>query len=198
MISRHAWLVVVLCVLVSFATGCARAPKQEVGNREESRSTPVHWAARWGDAEEARRLLEAGADVNARDQGGMTPLHWAARKGQLELAQLLVEHGADVNAADNKGATPLHWAAEGEPEVVRLLLEAGADVNVTSKDGWTPLLLAKYNEDTEVADLLRAARDTKPRAGVDFLRGLKEAEAIEAKQRTEAAQDAELETEEGE
>ena len=58
----------------------------------------IHEAAKRGDTEEVRRLLDGGlfrrgADVNARNQDDVTPLHFAAQRGHAETADLLREHG---------------------------------------------------------------------------------------------------------
>jgi ankyrin repeat protein len=47
--------------------------------------TPLHYAAREGQAEACQRLVELGADLTAQDFLGRTPLHLAARKGYYEL-----------------------------------------------------------------------------------------------------------------
>jgi ankyrin repeat protein len=71
-------------------------------------------AAEDGDAEEARRLLDAGADVNG-DIGGRswasTALHEAAHRGHTEVVRLLLSRGANVNATAQELVTPLHLAA---------------------------------------------------------------------------------------
>ncbi len=64
-------------------------------------------AAEKGDEEAVRRLLAAGADVNAKAQNGATPLHEAARRGHTGAVRLLVEAGADVHAKNGRGATGL-------------------------------------------------------------------------------------------
>jgi ankyrin repeat protein len=89
--------------------------------------TALHFAAREGELESARLLLDAGTDVNIRSQpdaavrgrgptytatisAGSTPLLVATVRGQVPLALFLLERGADPNVED-AGFTPLHWAA---------------------------------------------------------------------------------------
>ena len=105
----------------------------------------LHKAAREGDADRVRKLLDAGADVNIRNanKGRLqyTPLHWAAHYGHLEIAELLISRGADLDAEDPAYSTPLYLAAEeGYPKVVEFLISKGAEVNVKSNTwGYTPL-----------------------------------------------------------
>jgi len=115
----------------------------------------LHKAARRGDLQRVKSLVEKGADVNTRDNDGETPLHEAASEGYLEVARFLVERGADVNAKDNHGLTPLHAAAsEGYPEIAQLLVEKGANITVRDNDGLTPLHLAAVFGHLEVARFL--------------------------------------------
>lgn len=107
--------------------------------------TPLMFAAREGQIEAARMLLEAGADVDTTAADGKNALGMAIYNGHFELASLLVERGADVNQADAEGFPPLFWAVDrrnmewspGFPWVettdplplIRQLLDAGADAN---------------------------------------------------------------------
>lgn len=54
-------------------------------------STPLMYAALYGDADAVRLLLKKGADPNVRNEAGATALMWAV--DDLEKTRLLVEHG---------------------------------------------------------------------------------------------------------
>jgi uncharacterized protein len=116
--------------------------------------TPLLFAARDGQLDAARMLIEIGADVNAADPNGITPLLMALTNGQLAIASLLLEHGGDVQRADWWGRAPL-WAAvdirnlavrSGTPtnengidrdaafKVIAALIDRGADVNARVKE----------------------------------------------------------------
>ena len=110
----------------------------------------LHKAAREGDADRVRKLLDAGADVNVRNADKQrlqyTPLHWAAYYGHLEIAEILISRGADLDAEDPDYSTPLYLAAEeGHPKVVEFLISKGAEVNVkSSRWGYPPLHRAAW------------------------------------------------------
>ena len=105
--------------------------------------TALITAAQSGDVAKVKKLLDAGADVEARTKDGRTALHEAAAAGNAAVVKLLLEHGADVEARLGR-RTALHLATEGiiRADVVKRLLEAGADVEAREKDGRTPLALA--------------------------------------------------------
>jgi ankyrin repeat protein len=106
-----------------------------------------------------KRLVEAGADVNAARWDGTTALMIASNSGNAEAVKLLLERGAQVNAAESrKGQTALMWAAsEGHSEVVQLLIKHGADVKVVSKTGYTALTFAAVKNDAQSVSRLIAA-----------------------------------------
>lgn len=87
--------------------------------------TPLHFAAYFSTPDVVKRLIAAGADVNAVDEGGNTALHLAST---VENVRLLLEAGADIHSSNNMFNTPLHVARalHGE-EVSRALVEKGAD-----------------------------------------------------------------------
>ncbi|XP_006267399.1 protein phosphatase 1 regulatory subunit 16A isoform X1 [Alligator mississippiensis] len=90
--------------------------------------------------EDIRRLLKAGADLNAPLDHSATLLHIASANGYLEAAELLLEHKASMSAKDHDGWEPLHAAAcWGQVQLVELLVAHGADLNGKSVLDETPL-----------------------------------------------------------
>jgi peptide-methionine (S)-S-oxide reductase len=81
---------------------------------DEQKQFAVVVSALNGNAEALRRLIRAGADVNARSAhlySHATPLHHAVSAGSLESVQVLVDAGADITTRDTAwSATPLGWA----------------------------------------------------------------------------------------
>jgi ankyrin repeat protein len=114
-------------------------------------------AAKNGDKDALRALLQKKADVNAAAADGSTALHWASYRDDLESADLLIRAGAKVNAANDLGATPL-WAASqnGSEAMVRRLLEAGANPNLALVAGETPLMVAARSGYAGVVEQLLA------------------------------------------
>ncbi|MEE2637880.1 MAG: ankyrin repeat domain-containing protein, partial [Acidobacteriota bacterium] len=114
--------------------------------------TPLLFAARSGDPESARLLLDHGADANDAAADGNTALAIAAHSGNASVATTLLVAGADPNLAP-LGYTPLHAAVlrgtlvdrgvqnpdphAGVP-LLRELLAYGADPNAQLMRG-TPV-----------------------------------------------------------
>ncbi|KAJ7347619.1 hypothetical protein DFH08DRAFT_1002604 [Mycena albidolilacea] len=87
-------------------------------------------AARGGDEETIRRLIQCGVNVNAGGGPGETALQAASARGNSEIVRLLLENGADVNARGGQYGTGLQAGARlKHPEVIKLLLQWGTDVN---------------------------------------------------------------------
>ncbi|HEV2177534.1 MAG TPA: ankyrin repeat domain-containing protein [Terriglobia bacterium] len=131
--------------------------KQAVNRKGPGGSTPLMYAALYGDSDSVRQLLKRGADPNIRNEANATALMWAV--GDFAKTRLLVEHGADVNARSDNGRTPLMIAATrfGSAPVVKLLLDHGADPNAQSPSLFgvmTPLAEAAYARDAVVIKML--------------------------------------------
>ena len=137
--------------------------------------TPLLFAARQGDVESARLLVDAGADVNDTAPDGTSVLVVATHSGHPTLATFLLDQGANPNAAE-AGYTALHAAAlTGDVHLVEALLTHGArpDAQVTLATrvtrngqvlmlgehllGATPLALAAKFTEVDIMRALAAA-----------------------------------------
>ena len=112
--------------------------------------TALIFAAREGDIESARALIDGGAKINQTTQYGWTPLLTAVNNRNYALAKLLIDRGADVNLANKGGWTPLYLATDNRNieggdypvpkpdldhlEIIRALLEHGANPNARVRD----------------------------------------------------------------
>jgi uncharacterized protein len=118
-------------------------------------ATPLLRAAKAGDADAIRMLLDKGAEPNLATKPGVTPLMAAAGLGSrdsdtrgrfktefdaIESARMLLAAGADINAADERGQTALHGAAFwGFTQLVQFLADHGAKLDAKDKQGKTPI-----------------------------------------------------------
>ncbi len=138
-----------------------------VGGEDEGENLLIHYAARAGDIDELRRLIAAGAPVNARGFRGCTPLTLAARDRHAcpEVVRMLLAAGADPALRDSYGSTALGEAVKSDSddaEVVKLLLDAGADVN--ARYGFDCSLLSCVHSRRVLALLVEAGIDLRAAA----------------------------------
>src|SRR5580698_8855920 len=122
--------------------------------RDRLDTTPLHYAALYGNLESVRILLDRGANLNARNKSDATPLIFAAYN--FEKTRLLVEKGADVNAHSSRGMTPLKVAASvhGNIATLRYLLDKGAEVKQIDESGADALQIAALKGDADMVRLL--------------------------------------------
>ncbi|KAI9046653.1 hypothetical protein LZ554_009395 [Drepanopeziza brunnea f. sp. 'monogermtubi'] len=120
-------------------------------------ATCLHLAARNGRVGMLRRLVTAGADVEARDEKSWSPVLLAMGNGHLEAAIILLRnvpgesHGADHLVIANHNMTALHLACYlGQAGVMGYLLAMGANVNALDSFGLYP-----WNYWMRTSELLR-------------------------------------------
>ena len=75
------WEIVKILIYAEAATNVSEPDDQ---------NTPLHLAAKAGNAAIVKRLLKYDADINKRNAEGKTPLHCAADSGDLETIRILV------------------------------------------------------------------------------------------------------------
>lgn len=112
--------------------------------------TALIYAARTGDIETAKALLDAGADINQTSGYGWSPLLAATQNRNYKMGVYLLSRGADVNLANKGGWTPLYLATDNRNieggdypvrktdmdhlDYIKVLLDKGANVNARVKD----------------------------------------------------------------
>jgi len=109
--------------------------------------------------DEARRLLEAGADPNRELPLGCLIDRAVLAAGRKEWVALFRSYGGAFDRPDKNGLTLLHQAAirSDDPERVRLLVRLGVPASPRSPAGWTPLHFAAAYGYRRVAEALLAA-----------------------------------------
>jgi len=88
---------------------------------DEHGKTELHWAAETDDIDAAKRLLDAGADIEAKTAWGATPLDWAATMGSAGVGDLLIARGAS-------GFTLVVAAGLGRLDEVKSIVTSGVDL----------------------------------------------------------------------
>ncbi|KAJ8316702.1 hypothetical protein KUTeg_005746 [Tegillarca granosa] len=131
----------------------------DINVRDAKGRTPLFYAARHGETEDVKRLLEAGCDPNIPDNRcnldaknilGQSPLMRAVLYDDLEMVKFLkkgeghekiceylMRSGADVNLVDNLGQSALYIAVHNPGlasiELVRKVIKSGYDVEKDSR-----------------------------------------------------------------
>lgn len=92
---------------------------------KKSKQMDLHEAARTGDIDTLRSLLEDKVNINARGDRFITPQMEAARRSHLHILETLKEFGADEFAVDGAGRNVLHMAVvANQAKAVSWLIEA--------------------------------------------------------------------------
>uniref|UniRef100_A0A9J2PCU4 Ion transport domain-containing protein n=1 Tax=Ascaris lumbricoides TaxID=6252 RepID=A0A9J2PCU4_ASCLU len=141
-----------------------------------SKVTPLHLAAKTGNAGLVQLLMSQNADVT-EDANGLSPFEWAAAGGNVAVLEilkntrrranmfislliaascnrfnvckyLLDELPECVSAVDARGWIALHYAARaGYVDIVQLLVERGAETSAIDGQLRTPLMLCTMCND---------------------------------------------------
>jgi uncharacterized protein len=113
----------------------------DVNQHGSDGDTPLHVACYRGSFEEAKALVDAGADVNAPGDMSCTPLHAAAKSGLFcghptasqevdsRIVELLLAHGAAPDAIDEFGETPLGAAKRTRKDEMAKVLQERMENN---------------------------------------------------------------------
>ena len=110
-------------------------------------------AAKAGDIDTLKQMLNDGFDINSQDEKLNTALHFSTKHQQYDTMRFLIAQGADLMLQNDWLSTPLHLC-EKDIDAIRILLEAGANPNIKDKDYDYPYYFAFYGSMTkELTDL---------------------------------------------
>ena len=133
----------------------------EMDGRDETNTTPLHFAIRRNHLKLVGFLLDHGADPIAENNESFTPMHllsdhrYQSEGDLLNLALLLLKHGAGValNKPDKHNETPLLLAIRRDRfKLAETLIrvEYGTDTNAENNKGMTPLhMLSESDSEDE-------------------------------------------------
>jgi len=145
---------------------------------QEDCKSPLIVAVHKHNADEIRRLISAGIDLNDGSCGetalidlndgscGETALTESIALGLTPIAKQLLLAGANPSLSDSRAVSPLMYAGfYGNEELAALLLSRGAKVNDVDLDGYSALMVAAYHgsDGRIVALLLRAGANVNLR-----------------------------------
>jgi ankyrin repeat protein len=125
-------------------------------SRDEEGTPVLILAVNRGMDATVKKLVEAGADVNARRAVYFksTALMEVGVRNNPQLAAWLLDQGADLHARDTTGDTPLNWAAfYGHQELAALYLDRGAKLSVAGRQG-SAVDIALHRGHQELVQLL--------------------------------------------
>ena len=129
------------------------------GAAEVARYIGLFAAAHQGDLAKAKKLLAAGANVNARDPYGRTAVHIATHARQRELIRALAQVGAELELLENDRYDAVTIAAVADDEeTLRVLLGLGASAKLTTSryDGTALIAAAHLGHDGVIRQLIAA------------------------------------------
>jgi ankyrin repeat protein len=98
----------------------------DLSQRNSIGDTPLHTVCTWGEVESTKRLLAAGAKVNALGDRGCTPLFNAVMGGSAAVVKTLLDAGGDVSIRSADGWLLVDYAknTRAPVEVIALLERA--------------------------------------------------------------------------
>ncbi|KAK1423242.1 hypothetical protein QVD17_18539 [Tagetes erecta] len=116
----------------------------EKGNANARGFYPLHYAARHGDTNAVKLLINRGYGVNIPDGDGYTPLMLAARENNGQMCELLISYGSVCDFKNSNSETALSLARKHTKnnaecvildELARVLVLSGGDVLKHTKGG---------------------------------------------------------------
>ncbi|KAL2898579.1 Potassium channel SKOR [Bienertia sinuspersici] len=119
-----------------------------IEKHESEIALKVNNAAYYGELNQLKNSLNAGADLKKTDYNGRSPMHIAASRGHVDIVRFLIQEGADVNEPGARiyikdvGPFLCTVVLSEDVEYLKRLLSNGVDPNSRDYDHRTPLHVA--------------------------------------------------------
>lgn len=148
-----------------FAAAAQFFSKESMEQLDNSGTTAIHSAARFGHADMLKVMIEKGVDVNLAEdepaESGNTPLHTACIYGHGDVVNLLIASGADDSLQNINGETPAHltvmkkkFGGDLDAEDREAVLKGLKNLDMARNDGRTPFMLLQFLEINTIIKLL--------------------------------------------
>ncbi|KIN03524.1 hypothetical protein OIDMADRAFT_193240, partial [Oidiodendron maius Zn] len=118
--------------------------------------TPLHLAARNGNIQITRLILEHGANVDLASKEGGTAISYAVKRGHIELVKMLIyEYKVDLSMPCLDGTNLLVPAAmSGQCDLMSLLLDHGVQPTIVGKYRYNLLHAAVSARSSDMLQML--------------------------------------------
>ncbi|XBW35324.1 hypothetical protein QEN19_000890 [Hanseniaspora menglaensis] len=131
-------------------------------SNDVSKTTALHWAAKYGYAYIVKELIACGADSSLADSQGLNLLHLTTLSSNILTVIYVLLHcpEIDINAQDNDGRTAIMWACyQGDNLTVNTFLkladkENGLSLNLKDKTGFNCLHWAIVKGNVDVISMI--------------------------------------------
>ncbi|KAI9140080.1 S-adenosyl-L-methionine-dependent methyltransferase [Paraphysoderma sedebokerense] len=128
-----------------------------------------------GRYDDAKRLIDEGADITVSEEQGLTPLFFAAANGHLDIVKLLLENGHPWNLLSSDQLTAAEFAERmGHHEIYEYLLNEGVRAELLfrmMRKSLCPVQSEIENDDIneDACDIPPEEKETKP-TNLDYLK----------------------------
>ena len=121
---------------------------------DENRVSPFLQAIYYGHSGMAKKLANAGCDVNVKDRFERPVIYEAASNGMGELVELLIENGGNVRESDSNGTTAFMMLCHsGQLELVKEHFDIALATQVNN-DNQNCLSYAAFSNSPELVEYL--------------------------------------------
>ncbi|MCK5563622.1 MAG: ankyrin repeat domain-containing protein [Planctomycetes bacterium] len=116
-------------------------------DKDNESATGLIIAAKDGDIEKTKKLLELGANINAQDEDGNTALLYAARDGDNDMLRLLMDSGADVKITNRQGYNALGFAVYRDRfRTIQIITDYYPDLEEANPSTKSPVVVSEKEQ----------------------------------------------------